>query len=269
MIRFSVLGSGSKGNATYIESPGARILLDAGFSGREIEQRLASINVDPASLNAILTTHEHSDHMRGVGVLSRRYSLPVYLSEGTRQAAAGQLGKLYQEVLVQAGLAFPVNDIVVHPFAVSHDAADPLGFVFSVDDVSLGYCTDTGMISRLMVHRLAGCSGLVIECNHDPHMLRQGPYPEALKQRVRSKSGHLCNAEAMDLLTDLLHDRLEHVVLAHISETNNHPSIIEALIDGFCRQQLNGCLVPPVIRLACQDQAGELVSLGRSSCEKD
>lgn len=262
MLRFCVLGSGSKGNATYIEANGTSLLLDAGFSGREIERRLAVVGIDPASLDAILVSHEHSDHIRGIGVLSRRFNLPVFLSHGTSQAAAGALDKLHREVFIRPGEAFELKDLAIRPFAVSHDAADPLGFVIAANGVSLGYCTDTGVVSSLMRQRLAGCAGLVLECNHDPVMLRQGPYPEPLKQRVRSKSGHLANSETMELLSELLHDGLEHVVLAHISETNNHPDIISAVVEGFCRQREESCPRLPVIRLASQDQVGEMILLG-------
>jgi phosphoribosyl 1,2-cyclic phosphodiesterase len=256
-MRFCVLGSGSKGNCTYIEAGGAAILIDAGFSGREVERRLAGIGVDPAGLTALLLTHEHGDHLRGIGVLSRRYRLPVFANPATFRAAGRELGPLASSRDFETGTSFAFRDLLIHPFSVSHDAADPVGFLIDDGRRSLGYCTDTGVVSRLMAHRLAGCAALVLESNHDPEMLRSGPYPAALQQRVRSTTGHLANSTAADFLAGLLHDRLEHVVLAHISETNNRPQLVE---EAVARVLVKG---GPGLRisLGLQAAAGELVAL--------
>jgi phosphoribosyl 1,2-cyclic phosphodiesterase len=257
-MRFCVLGSGSKGNCTYVEAGDTAILIDAGFSGREIERRLATIGVDITSVTALLLTHEHSDHLRGAAVLSRRHHLPVFANPGTFQAAGRILDRLYAYQEFETGTSFHFRDLAIHPFSISHDAADPVGFLLGDQRFSLGYCTDTGIVSRLIAHRLAGCHALVLESNHDPEMLRNGPYPMALQQRVRSNTGHLANEMAADLLQGLLHERLEQVVLAHISETNNRPHIVlrsaqQVLAGAGCR--------PPCISLGWQDRAGELLSL--------
>jgi phosphoribosyl 1,2-cyclic phosphodiesterase len=256
-MRFCVLGSGSRGNCTYVEAGDTALLIDAGFSGREIERRLATIGVDITSVTALLLTHEHSDHLRGAAVLSRRHRLPVFANPGTFQAAGRVLDRLHAYHEFETGTAFHFRDLAIHPFSISHDAADPVGFLLSSQRFSLGYCTDTGAVSRLIAHRLAGCQALVLESNHDPEMLRNGPYPMALQQRVRSNTGHLANEMAADLLQGLLHEGLEQVVLAHISETNNRPH----LVLHSAQQVLAGAGPLPRISLGWQERAGELLTL--------
>ena len=263
-MRFCVLGSGSKGNATFVEAGKTRLLIDAGFSGKEIERRLLAINVAPDSLAAILITHEHSDHVRGAAVLSRRYQLPVLVNDATLAAAGDFLADLPQRLGFITGNTFVFQDIQVHPFRVSHDTADPVGFLINDGRLILGYCTDTGTVSKLMQHRLSSCHGLVLEANHDPELLRSGPYPPALQQRVRGKSGHLANHDAAEFLSTILHDGLEHVVLSHISETNNRAEMAHAAVTDMLaaiRARQEDCLLP-TISLAHQDRVGELVCLG-------
>ncbi|MFH1215672.1 MAG: MBL fold metallo-hydrolase [Pseudomonadota bacterium] len=263
-MRFCVLGSGSKGNATYVSVGGQGLLIDSGFSGVEIERRLASIGVEIASLSAILLTHEHNDHIKGAAVLARKYGLPLYANAGTVTAAAKILGVVHGIQEFTTGACFFLHGISIHPFAVSHDTADPVGFVIQSGRCSLGYCTDTGMVSRLIRHRLSCCNGLIIECNHDPEMLKNGPYPMSLKQRVRSSQGHLANEEAAGFVADLLHGGLQHVVLAHISETNNDPFLaLETVVSAVN----SAGEASPIISLAWQDRAGEVVDL--TGCRSD
>ena len=261
-MRFCVLASGSKGNSTYVETGATRILIDAGLSGKAIEQRLAAIQVDPSSLSAILVTHEHHDHICGVGVLSRRFRLPVFMNEQTLVAG----GKILRELALcrpfVTGDSFSFQDCIIHPFLVSHDAVDPVGFCIDDGKHSLGYCTDTGKVSHLMRHRLSSCHGLIIESNHDPVMLKTGPYPEYLKQRVRSNVGHLPNHEAADFIDSLRHEQLHHVVLAHISETNNHPDLVWAAMRvAMPDAGAQGSASAPAISLAWQERVGEFVTL--------
>ncbi|MEN8142295.1 MAG: MBL fold metallo-hydrolase [Thermodesulfobacteriota bacterium] len=263
-MRFCVLGSGSKGNSTFIEAGNTRILIDAGFSGIEVERRLAAVDIDIATLSAILISHEHGDHIRGVGVLSRRFKLPVYASRAAVEASSGDsLSGVAGLCEITAGTAFEIGDLVVHPFSVSHDTVDPLGFVATSGDCSVGYCTDTGIASRLMQHRLGGCSGLVLECNHDPEMLRNGGYPPQLQQRIRGKEGHLTNLEAASFLAELIHEKLEHVVLAHLSDTNNTPELAWETVE----RHLAECGLPAEGRrhfglsIASQEGPGEMICL--------
>ena len=261
VMRFCVLGSGSKGNATLVMGEERGVLIDAGFSGREVERRLAVIGVQPTALAAIVISHEHGDHVRGAAVLSRRYKIPVYANENTLQAAGEALAGLHAYQPFVNGVAFRLAGLTVHPFSVSHDAADPTGFVFASGLCRFGYCTDTGVVSKLMRHRLADCRSLVLECNHDPQLLQEGPYPEALKQRVKSKGGHLANGEALSFLLELAGGgTLSKVVLAHISETNNHPErILQAVEAHFPSLADNGAR--PRIILAGQDEVGEFLEV--------
>jgi phosphoribosyl 1,2-cyclic phosphodiesterase len=262
-MRFILLGSCSKGNSNFIEGGGTRILIDAGFSGIEVERRLAAIDVDIASISALLVTHEHSDHIGGVQVLARRFSLPVFISRAAKEVAGSKLEKVADWHEIVAGQEFSWNDLEIHPFSVSHDTADPLGFVVGHGDRSVGYCTDTGTISRLMQHRLGGCNGLVLECNHDLEMLKNGGYPPWLQQRIRSKDGHLTNSDAAGFLVDLIHGGLEHVVLAHISDTNNTHDLARKTVEEHLREyDLTAAEQHRFkISVAEQDVVGEVISL--------
>lgn len=224
-MKFSVLGSGSRGNCVFVESGSTAILVDGGFSGKEIGLRLAYIGRDISCLKAVFVTHEHHDHISGVGVISRRCRVPVFANEGTYRGAGKTLKKLFRYDEFETGDTTIFEDLQVRSFAISHDTADPVGFVIDNGTARLGICTDTGISSRLISRRLSDCDGLVVEFNHDPEMLKTGPYPQALKQRVKSSHGHLSNGDGAKLLETVIHDRLQHIVLAHLSETNNLPEI--------------------------------------------
>ncbi len=222
-MKFALLGSGSGGNCLFVESEKTAVLIDAGFSGKEIAARLSLIGKDMDGVNAIFLTHEHGDHIRGAGVLSRRFSLPVYANGGTFTGSESKVGKLHKRVEFETGNVVSVQGLQVRSFAVSHDTLDPVGYLISDASHTLACCTDTGKVSMLIGQRLQGCDALVLEFNHDPDMLKNGPYPLFLQQRVRSSQGHLANEDAAIFLETLLHDRLQHIVLAHLSETNNCP----------------------------------------------
>lgn len=224
-MRFTILGSGSKGNAVYIESKDTGVLIDAGFSGKQLGARLASAGKDLASVNGILLTHEHNDHITGAGVVSRRMKIPVFANAGTFEGAAAKLGKLHKKIVFSTGDEITFQDVQIRSFRTLHDTNDPVGFVISDGQSSIGYCTDTGKVTHLMAARLLNCNALILEFNHDLDMLKNGPYPLALQQRVRSSHGHLANDDAADFLRQLLSDHLHYVVLAHLSETNNLPAI--------------------------------------------
>ena len=224
-MRFSVLASGSSGNAIFVESDGARLLVDAGLSGKELTRRLQSIGVDPAHLDGIVVTHEHGDHVLGVGIMARKYGLPVYIHPDTLGAAAGKVGWIPEVIPVKASCSFTVGNMTVTPFAIPHDAVNPFGFTFCANGKKLGLATDMGTVSALVRERLRECQALILESNHDLQMLREGPYAWSLKQRVMSRHGHLSNGDSSDLLRELIHDSLESVVLAHISQVNNDPRL--------------------------------------------
>ena len=239
-MKICVLGSGSKGNCTLVESGDTTILIDAGFSGVEIQRRLQLIGRQLESITAILITHEHSDHISGAGILSRKAQIPLYANSGTYHATGSRLGKLFARGEFGTGEQFIIDGMQVHPFAVSHDTSDPVGFVVSDGTHRFGYCTDTGKITTLIEYHLQGCDALVLESNHDPKMLREGPYPLYLQQRVRSNKGHLANEDAGRFLKKLATRGLKHVVLAHLSETNNLPELalqsVKDNLDGSMKQ---------------------------------
>jgi phosphoribosyl 1,2-cyclic phosphodiesterase len=224
-MQFSVLGSGSRGNSVYIETGRTAILIDDGFSGKDIIARMKAIGKDIQDLDAIFVTHEHNDHIGGVGVLSRRCRLPVYANQGTFCGGDGRLKELFKRCEFATGDTIEFQDFEIRSFRISHDTSDPVGYVIGNGQSRLGYCTDTGKVSHLMQQRLRNCNGLILEFNHDLKMLAEGPYPLPLQQRVRSSQGHLANGDAAAFLRELLHEGLEHVVLAHLSETNNLPDL--------------------------------------------
>lgn len=222
---FSVLGSGSKGNCLYIESAQTAILIDAGFSGKEISRRLAVHGKELENINGLFLTHEHGDHVQGAGVISRRCKIAVHANAGTFQGSDKKIAKVYKRVEFETGKPVQIQDLIVRSFRISHDTKDPVGFLVSDGKRSIACCTDTGKVSTLISSRLSGCNALVLEFNHDLKMLQKGPYPHSLKQRVRSSQGHLANGDAAEFLHSLLHDGLQHIVLAHLSETNNTPQL--------------------------------------------
>ncbi|BAO45018.1 MBL fold metallo-hydrolase [Thiolapillus brandeum] len=223
-MRFASLGSGSRGNATLIQAGGTCLLLDCGFSLRELEARMARLKLRPDSLDAVLVTHEHGDHIKGVGPLARKYGTPVWMTHGTwRNAPCGDVPEL--QLFGSHTPAFQVGEIQVRPFAVPHDAREPTQFTFSHDGLTLGILTDTGSFTPHVLDAVADVDGLLLECNHDVRMLRDGPYPPRLQARVGGDYGHLSNDQAAALLSHIHHQRLQHLVLGHLSEQNNCPKL--------------------------------------------
>lgn len=227
-VRCVSLGSGSRGNATVFEEGETRLLVDCGFSAKETRRRLALRGLAPDSLSAIIVTHEHGDHIGGVGVVARDLGLPVYITSGTLRVAQKRLGALTQVVEFNAHERFAVGDFEVRPFPVPHDARDPAQFVFSNGDCSVGLLTDAGHVTRTMREALNEVDYLLLEFNHDRDMLLQGSYPDALKQRVNGDYGHLNNDQSAQLLAAIDQHRLNGVVALHLSEENNHPDKVAA-----------------------------------------
>jgi phosphoribosyl 1,2-cyclic phosphodiesterase len=225
MIEVTVLGSGSSGNATLVRSRRAAILIDAGFSLRQIKLRMAAAKFDPADLDAVIVSHEHTDHICGLRVLCKRHRTPVYTSEATHLAGRFEEMGIDGIESVRAGEEFKVGDIEIKPFSVPHDAADPLGFVIRGNGVALGHVTDLGYAPELTAFHMQGCNILVLESNHDPEMLINGPYPWPIKQRILSRTGHLSNADSAALLARVASSELAAVFLAHLSQQNNTPEL--------------------------------------------
>ncbi len=229
-MRFALFGSGSKGNATLVEHGKTRLLVDCGFSMRELERRMARLGVEGSSISAILLTHEHNDHLGGAGALARKYKLPIWLTAGTARAGEKRLGELPERHLLNCHSDFSIGDLTVSPFPVPHDAREPCQFIFSDGARSLGLLTDTGLTTQHIQRKLSGCDALILECNHDREMLRNGPYPPQLQQRIASALGHLSNEQAADILQKLDTSSLQHLVAAHLSEANNLPQLAAAAL---------------------------------------
>jgi phosphoribosyl 1,2-cyclic phosphodiesterase len=224
-MRCTMLASGSKGNCVIIEGGSSAILIDAGLSAKECLLRMERAGIDPGRITALLVTHEHTDHIRGIDVLARKLEIPVHATEGTladflnfRRTSAKPL----VHHTCRDHEQFTIGDFLIEPFSTSHDAAEPCGFIIREGDIRVGYCTDTGIVTPHMHSLLRECDGIVLESNHCPEMLRTGPYPESLKRRIRSKNGHLSNPQAAECLRDFGRD-VPLVILAHLSETNNTP----------------------------------------------
>ncbi len=218
------LGSGSSGNSIYLRAGDTRLLIDAGLPGQVIVRSLTTLGVSIADIEGILVTHEHSDHLRGIPLLTRKYDLPVYASNGTADELAWMLpDNVDVRRLSPKGAHFAGLD--VRFFGVPHDAADPIGFLFEHDGVRVVVATDLGCVTKEVKKALSGSQVIVLESNHDEEMLANGPYPEYLKQRIRSRYGHLSNRQAADALKNAWHEDLRHVVLAHLSRENNDPGL--------------------------------------------
>lgn len=243
-LYFASLGSGSRGNATLVRSHNALLLVDNGFTIKETERRLQQLGYSSEQLSAILVTHEHSDHIKGVGPLARKYQLPVYATHGTAQHEG--LGKLPRLHDINPHRPFRIEDIDINPVAVPHDAREPCQFVFGHGGTRVGLLTDLGSITPFVVEQYRDCDALMLECNHDPVMLSMGPYPHSLKQRVGSHWGHLSNQQAANLLDQIDNRRLQHLVISHISEMNN--------TEQLAREAVNTVWGERPLHLASQEQ---------------
>ena len=231
-VSVSMLASGSRGNCALVASARTKILVDAGVSGRETFKRMKALGDDPRSLSAILITHEHCDHIYGLATLAKKLKIPVFMTGATHQAWArairnqnGERPRLEKLERFESGCSFQVGDIAVQPFTIPHDAVDPVGFTFRAEGIKVGIATDLGYLPVSVRDHLRGCDVLVMESNHDLEMLRVGPYPWSVKQRVMSRVGHLSNEALADFFANDYDNHATFVVLAHLSVQNNHPEI--------------------------------------------
>ena len=228
-MRMCSIASGSSGNCIYVGSDDTHLLVDTGISKKRIEEGLKELDVKGEELDGILVTHEHSDHIKGLGVLSRRYGIPIYGTRGTLKAVAncsslGQIDAgLYREIHVDQD--FQVGDVTVHPFEIPHDAAQPSAYRLSHENTSVAVVTDLGVFSDYIIENMKGLDAMLLEANHDIRMLQAGPYPYYLKQRILGTHGHLSNENAGRLLCRILHDNLKHIFLGHLSKENNYDAL--------------------------------------------
>ncbi len=254
MIRLTVLASGSSGNCALVESDGTRLLVDAGISARQIAERLAAIGVEPSTLDGVLITHEHSDHISGLAVLASRHALPVYTNRPTSEVLRlGRLGTHSAWRLFESGNAFQIGCLDIETFSVPHDAADPIGIVVreaSNPSCAVGFLTDLGFATALVRERIRCVSTLLLEANHDEDLLaRDTKRPWAVKQRILSRHGHLSNKAAADLVAESAGPGLRRIVLGHLSRDCNTPDLALSAM----RERLAGCERAPIGELLCAD----------------
>lgn len=227
-MRFRILGSGSKGNSSLVRTSQAMYLIDNGFSGKEIVRRLESLEINPADIQGILVSHDHIDHVRGVGIFARRFKTPIYMTHETYRVAKDRFKQTEIRYFNQ-GDTLELGDLRVQTFALPHDAAEPVGFTLAHlngngRDQKLGYVTDLGQVTTLVQQQLHDVTRLVFEANHDDHLLMNGPYPWKTKQRIRGRYGHLSNEVSGKFIGELVQQNgLESVTIAHLSENNNDP----------------------------------------------
>lgn len=226
-LRFASLGSGSEGNALVVQVQGTTIMLDCGFGLAETELRLGRCGLNPGDIDAVIVTHEHSDHIGGVARFSRKHNVPVWLTHGTAKVVEDNAIPADRLRWVDPHQSFSVGDILVTPYLVPHDAYEPVQYTFSDGAARLGVLTDTGTITAHIEATLSGCDALLLECNHDLDMLMNGPYPASLKKRVAGRFGHLDNHAAAALLRNIDRTRLKHVLAAHLSKKNNRPELAQ------------------------------------------
>lgn len=229
-MRIASLGSGSKGNGTVFDSGETCLLIDLGFTLKETEKRLERLGVSPLDVDAVLVTHEHADHIHGVGPFARKYKRPVYLTPGTQRST--KLGAVPGIKSINCHKPFRVGNIGIEPVPVPHDAREPCQYILSAAGIKVGILTDLGHITRFVVEQYKVCHALLLECNHDEQMLKDGPYPYSLKQRVGGPHGHLNNDQAANLLAEIELDQLKHLVISHISEQNNSPQLARAAVEA-------------------------------------
>lgn len=229
MTTFVSLISGSSGNATFISDGKTNLLIDCGMSGKKLKEALLAIDVLPESIDALLLTHEHIDHTRGAGIVSRRYNIPVYATEGTYGAM--DVGKIEDITLVTEDTEFEIGSIAVKPFAIPHDAAQPVGYCFSVNNEKYSLATDIGKMNMNILNSITGSKKVLLESNHDIEMLRYGSYPFPLKQRILGDFGHLSNELAAKTALYLVQNGTEHIMLGHLSKENNRPEI--AMLESY------------------------------------
>lgn len=258
-MKVTVLGSGSRGNAILVQADGMSVLVDAGFSGKDLARRMEAVEVSPEAISAIVVTHDHGDHTRGMGVFARRFGTPIHLTRRTRRACRKLLRGTETVIEYDSAVPFRLGVLEVRPFLTVHDAADPVAVTVTDTRTGsrLGVATDLGRPTTAVRHSLAGCHLLVLEANHDDDRLWAGPYPWSVKQRIASSHGHLSNRAAAALARELYHDGLVGVMLAHLSDSCNDPGMArDAVGRGLERTSFRGLL-----DVADQDDAGDPIDV--------
>jgi phosphoribosyl 1,2-cyclic phosphodiesterase len=256
MLGFCPLASGSKGNCLYLGTPQVKILIDAGLSAKALSERLGRIGVSLDQIDAILVTHEHSDHVRGLDVLTGKWGIPIFANADTAKALLSLFDDRPRFKIFSTGEAFEFGDVEIHPFSVQHDAVDPVAFTVKTRGIKLGVCADLGFATTLVINHLKGCDYLYVEANHQPSMVHASARPAVYKQRVLSRQGHLSNEECAQLVAEIFHPGLKHVHLAHLSSECNSPEMALKIVRG----KLNEYLAATEVSIAFQDQISRSIS---------
>jgi phosphoribosyl 1,2-cyclic phosphodiesterase len=258
------IASGSSGNCTFVGSEHTKLLIDVGISGKKIENGLNSIDVNPQDIQGILITHEHADHIAGLGVLARRYNTPIYGTAETINSILKMksVGRIAEDLLhyVVPDQAFQINDITVEPFSTSHDASNPVCYTFSADGHKIGMATDLGKYDDYIISKLTGSEILLLEANHDVNMLMVGGYPYYLKQRILGDRGHLSNELSAKLICKLLHEKLKYITLAHLSKENNYEELAFETVRVELSNYLTDATAKTVLSVAKRDMPSEMLS---------
>lgn len=247
MKGFCPLASGSKGNCIYFGTENTKILIDAGLSTKAIKNKLEAINVDLSDIDAILISHEHSDHIQGLRVLAYKYGIPVLANTETAKGIVECFHDCPKFKIFSTGETFEFGDLEIHPFSIQHDTLDPVAFTIRVNSLKLGFCTDLGFVTTLVTNQLQGCDYLYVEANHQPSMVHASARPMVYKQRVLGRSGHLSNESCGKLLSDVAHPNLKHVHLAHLSSECNTPETAISVVKGILREkniEIDMCIAP-------------------------
>ena len=242
MFKFCSLYSGSSGNSLFIQTDNTKILIDAGESAKKITDALSSIDVNPNDLDAILVTHEHSDHIKGLGTLSKKYNIPIYANQKTWEAMPEQNAKISEnnKKYFKPSENFEIGDLKIHPFKIPHDAANPCGFNFFHKNKKMSVATDIGHMTSDIIHTLEDSSFLLLESNYDPNVLKCSKYPYLLKERIAGPNGHLPNGEAGKTISYLLNSGLKQVMLGHLSKENNFPELAyKTVMDELIENKYN------------------------------
>jgi len=247
MKGFCPLASGSKGNCIYFGTSQTKILIDAGLSAKAIISKLEQINVDIADIDAILISHEHTDHIQGLKVLAYRMEIPVLANTETARGIVDYFHDCPKFKIFSTGESFEFGDLEIHPFSIQHDTLDPVAFTIRTGDLKLGFCTDLGFVTSLVVNQLRACDYLYVEANHQPSMVHASSRPMVYKQRVLGRNGHLSNESCGKLLCDVAHPDLKHVHLAHLSSECNSPEVAMSVVQGMLKEKgitVDMCVAP-------------------------
>lgn len=263
MIKFCSLYSGSSGNSIYLSSGDTSLLIDCGLSGKRIVEALSDIGQKPQEISAVLITHEHSDHIKGAGILSRKFDIPIYANEKTWNAMEAYLGpvSIKNKKYFDTGFEFDIGNICVKPFPIPHDASEPVGFNFFIEGKKITSATDIGHMNRKLLYNLEGSDLLLIEANHDVEMLKMGPYPWSLKKRVMGDHGHLSNEMAGKVVAYLAEQGTKHFLLGHLSKENNFPELAYQTVCNRLREKNIDPLKDISLAVALRDRVGNVAQI--------